>query len=347
MKTFMRYLRYRLETTTLRTLVFTVISVMLSLSVIKDCIRVYDNEYKYAETGIYILAVVLGIICTLIPILENMGFKNRRNLDTLFFFPLKREKMALVHFLSGFIQVTAIYTATFVVSAVYLAANTDFFELYHLVGYYFLSLLLGFVMYSFFIFVFEQGNTVADGVVFAIMWSLAFWVVWEAAYSVWLSSLMAQEDWHNAVYSYRIYSDWGIAYGPINNLTVIFQDLIEVNKHGWYQSEYPAKYMSQWYMFVAWVAVGAAAAIGYFVTFTKKGAHKAGEVSDSWFGYRLLIPIYGYSLHLLTGIEGLLTILIFAAMIIGYIIYRRSFKLKTSDLIVTACGIIPMIIGAM
>ena len=152
MKTFMRYLRYRLDSTKLRTLIFTVISVMLSLSVIKDCIRVYDNEYQYAESGIYILAVVLGIICTLIPILENMGFKNRRNLDTLFFFPLKREKMALVHYLSGFIQVIFIYTVTFVISALYLVANTDFFELYHLVGYYFLSLILGLVMYSFFIF---------------------------------------------------------------------------------------------------------------------------------------------------------------------------------------------------
>ena len=101
------------------------------------------------------------------------------------------------------------------------------------------------------------------------------------------------------------------------------------------------------YFFIVWGVIGVACAIGYFYTFKKKGAQLAGEISNSWFGYRLLIPIYGYSLHLLTGIEGLLTILIFAAMIIGYIIYRRSFKLKTSDLIVTACGIIPMIIGAM
>ena len=345
MKTFMRYLRYRLDSTTLRTLVFTVISVMLSLSVITSCIDV--EEMQYAETGIYVLAVVLGIVCTLIPILENMCFKNRRNLDTLFFFPLKREKMALVHYLSGLIQVVTIYTVTFVVSVVYLAANTDCFELYHLVAYYFLSLLLGFVMYSFFIFIFEQGNTVADGVVFAILWALALWVVWEAVYMVWLSRLMATDDMQNAVYSYRIYSDWGIAYAPINNLTVIFQDLIEVNRHGWYQSEYPAKYLSQWYLFAAWGAVGVSSALGYFYTFKKKGAHMAGEISDSWFGYRLLIPIYGYSLHILTGMEGLLTILIFAAMIIGYIIYRRSFKLKTSDLVVSACGIIPMIIGAM
>ena len=51
MKTFMRYLRYRLDSTTLRTLILTVISVMLSLSVIQDCIRVYENEIQYAETG--------------------------------------------------------------------------------------------------------------------------------------------------------------------------------------------------------------------------------------------------------------------------------------------------------
>ena len=70
MKTFMRYLRYRLDSTTLRTLVFTVISVMLSLSVITSCIDV--EEMQYAETGIYVLAVVLGIVCTLIPILFGL-----------------------------------------------------------------------------------------------------------------------------------------------------------------------------------------------------------------------------------------------------------------------------------
>jgi hypothetical protein len=42
-----------------------------------------------------------------------------------------------------------------------------------------------------------------------------------------------------------------------------------------------------------------------------------------------------------------MTVMIFVAMVIGYIVYRRSFKLKASDIICTGCGVIAMLLGAM
>lgn len=105
-------------------------------------------------------------------------------------------------------------------------------------------------------------------------------------------------------------------------------------------------------MFFVWGAIGIASAVGYVVAFVKKGAEKAGEISSSLFGYKLLIPIYGYSLLMLFDwleFDSLdfMVVLIFIAMVIGYIIYRRSFRLKASDLIFTGCGVIAMILGAM
>lgn len=343
MKTFGRYLRYRIENTALRTAIFTVLAVILTMSVIPNCIDAYT---EYSQTGLFMLATVLGIICTVIPMLETMGFKNRRNLDTLYFFPLKREKMALAHYLSGAIQIFFIYTVTFFASFAYLAINTDYFALFHMIPYYFLSLLLGLVMYSVFMFIFGQGNTVADGVVFSIMWMFAIALVAFAIYDAW-SEYMINRDNYEVLAYYNQLPAWGIVYAPINNLTVIFQDLIEINQKSWNDGYYPDIYRSQWFMFVIWGVIGVASAIGYFITFTKKGAQKAGEISDSWFGYRLLIPVYGYSLLMLMGVEEIITIMIFVAMIVGYIIYRRSFKLKPVDLIVTACGLIPLFLRLM
>ena len=100
-------------------------------------------------------------------------------------------------------------------------------------------------------------------------------------------------------------------------------------------------------MFFVWGALGIAATAGYFLTFIKKGAEKAGEVSSSWFGYRILIPVYGYSCLMSFDTDIILLVLVFAMMVIGYTIYRRRFKLKTSDIVVTACGIIPLIIGSL
>ena len=290
---------------------------------------------------------MLGIVCTLIPMLENMGFKNRRNLDTLYFFPIKREKMAAAHFVGGFIQSAFIYTVTFAVAGIYLAIKTDFFELHHLVLYYFLSLLLGLVIYSFFSFIFIQANTVADGVVMSALRAFGIWVATYALF-VLTKSAYLDEYSYEAYVSMRSLSNmpqWGIVYAPINNLTVIFQSLIEENQSSWNEFAYAQRYLSQYYCFIIWGVIGIACAVGYFITFKRNGAQKAGEISDSWIGYKILIPIYGYSLLIMIGSIEIVTILVFMMMIIGYVIYRRSFRLKPGDLIITALGVVPLFMG--
>lgn len=340
MKTFGRYLAYRLNSSALRTLVFTLLSVLLTQSVIIDELK--TTEIKYTESGIYMLAVVLSIFCALIPILELSGYKSRRNLDTLFFFPIKRGKLALAHYLSGFIQVFVIYSVTFFVAYAYLAANTDIFALGYMIIYYALSLLLGVVMYSVFMFIFIQANTVADGVLFCGLWIFVLFLVgWVLRTEILDSFITSQEHYPTSIGGIE---NWGIVYSPINNLTVIFQDLIETNRIG--SDVYVGIYKRQSYMFFIWGVLGVAAAVGYFLTFVKRGAEKAGEISDSWFGYRTLIPTYGYSLLMLMGLyDGFMTVLILAMMVIGYIIYRRGFKFKTSDMVVVGCGILACLMG--
>jgi hypothetical protein len=318
---------------------------MFTISIADDCSSVYYDEYK--TTGIYILAIILGVFCTLIPMLEMSGFKNRRNLDTLYFFPINRSKMALAHYLSGFIQVVFIYSVSFFSMWAFLALRTDCFALEYMIGYYFLSLLLGLVIYSFIIFIFSQANSVADGVIFCGLWVfllyLCMWVIRTYFIRTFIIEMRFWEETANL-------SLWGILYTPINNLTVIFQDLIEINRVGEaavydYTARYAREYMEQMYMFFIWGAIGIAAAVGYFMTFIKKGAHMAGEISTSHFGYRLLIPLYGYMLLMIYGEIDIMTIVILAMMLVGYVIYRRGIKLKRSDVIFMICSIVPIMLS--
>ena len=92
MKVAKRYLSYLLKKNLLRTVTFTAISVII-------CFIVVDGEagsglVKYRSTGIASLAVMLSLFSVIIPMLELADFKNRRNLDTLYFFPIERKKMA-------------------------------------------------------------------------------------------------------------------------------------------------------------------------------------------------------------------------------------------------------------
>lgn len=341
MTTFKRYFLYQLKQSALRTLVFTVLSVMICLSVTNGTIDTELDMHK--STGIEMLATVLGLFCALIPILELSGFKNRRNLDTLYFFPIKRGKMALAHYLSGALQVLAIYTVCFVSVWLTLVFKTDCFRLEYMPLYYLCSLVLGAVMYSIFAFLFGEGNTVADGVLFCGLWVFAIALVMSVIRGYIARPFLDPQLWEQT----SNIEGWGIIYAPINNLTVIFQDAIEVKRQSYFQTHDAEIYKSQIYMFFIWIGIGIAAAFGYFARFVRRGAHMVGEVSDSPFGFKLLIPLYGYTLLLMFSEFDIMSIIIFALMLIGYCIYRRGFKIKRNDIIFIAYGILPMILSAL
>ena len=344
MTTFKRYFVYQLKQSTLRTIVFTVLSVMMCLSAVNSGISYVYDFYKTAS--LESVATVLGVLCFLIPILELSGFKNRRNLDTLYFFPIRRERMALAHYLSGLAQILVVYTVSFVSLWITLVIKTDCFSLEYMPLYYGLSLLAGAVIYSVVSFIFGEANSVADGILFIALWTFAIYILVYTVRIYLLRGLLMDTDF----WPYTTYAEWAPLYAPINNLTVIFQDLIEINRQGdpySYIYSYAEIYLSQVYMFAVWAAVGIAAAFGFFARFKRKDAHLAGEISSSIFGYKLLIPLYGYSLLLMYSDLDIMTIIVFALMLTGYFFYRRSFKIKKIDSIIIACGIIPLIIASI
>ncbi|MBQ8439498.1 MAG: hypothetical protein IJX19_02440 [Clostridia bacterium] len=329
MKTFGRYLSYRLEKSVMSTLVLAVLSLLLTNFTVREELT---RMYSPSRTGLYILAVVLGIACTLIPLMESDCFKNRRNLDTLYFLPISRFKLALAHYLSGWIQVMAVYMVSFVWAAICMSDYARDFNLFYLLPYYFLSLLLGLIIYSFFMFLFGEGNTSGDGLAFCLLGAFALLLIFCAINEVW---------WKHSK-SFLFDSEWGLVYIPLNNLTVLFQNKIHLRSVSDFDLTNENPIRAALYMFALWGVIGVASAIGYFVTFVRKGAEKIGDISDSWFGYKTMIPLYAYLGFFLLGIQGIIGILIFILTLVGYFIYRRSFRLKKSDLISIAFCLIPI-----
>lgn len=335
MSVFGRYLKYRLKDSALRSIILTVFSVLTTLNTVANA-NSYKANVSINDSCLSYLCGILIIFSTLIPMLETKCFKNRPNLDTLYFFPIKRVKMAWVHYLSGLIQMAFIYTVTYFSAFIYLAVKTWYYDLKYMIPYFFLSLLFGVVIYSIFIFIFGQANTVQDGVVFSFLWMFAIGIV-----------LIAMEY----VTNLNLHSSSGIIYKPLVDLTEIFMSRIEI-----YNSYYsdPDSYSghvledayNRLYWFAIWGVLAVGAVFGYIKTFVEKGAQKIGEISDSWFGYRTLIPLYGYSLLVMSSdVSGTLSLILFIAMIIGYIIYRRTFRIKLSDIFMVLLGVVPLLIG--
>ena len=106
MTSFRKYFVYHFRSTFLR---FVIIAV-LALLVVSVSVSVYDGPYyskdlamgaRYQAVNISVLNTLAAIISTVIPLLELVPFKSKRNMDTMLFLPIGRRKMAAVHFLSG------------------------------------------------------------------------------------------------------------------------------------------------------------------------------------------------------------------------------------------------------
>ena len=357
MTAFKNYLGYRLKSSFVSTLSFALIALLITITTASEGVSSFEYDQP-VRTGIESLATIMGIIASIIPMLETDIFKNRRNLDTLYFLPLSRFKMALAHYISGLIQMFAIYTVAFLGHFLVLCKYAKYFKLQYMPLYYILLLLLGVAIYSIFIFLYGEANSTADGVICSVMWIFALYLfalvviipIREYAFNFVYkpNGVDVSPEYFDFTRDINSFALWLLPYTSINNLTVIFQDVMEGTR-SWvgvgdcydiaWVYEYPTlgeaiaeRYSGNWYMIFFPIIAGAASVFGYFRTFAGKGAEKAGEVSSSWFCYKTLIPAYGFMGLVFTGFSGIMFFLIVAAMYLAYAIYRKSFKIRKADI---------------
>lgn len=331
MKVFGRYFKHHFFASATRLLVMTILAVLFVGAILSSTLEGLkhldstDYGYIYYTCGLYSVALVLGALCAVVPIFELSGFKNRRNLDAMFSAPIDRKELAMVHYLNGLCQVLIPYTVAFLYALCRWLPNGAYFDLIYLLPYYFLSVLIGFLTYSIFTFLFERANTVADGVVCMVLQIFAVQLV-----LVSIDECFSRPDSVLGGDHFNLFS-------PINDFTTLFQDLIDRDGTRWSLAAVEEGTVA-WILFAV---AGIAAIYGYVRNFANRRAETAGATSDSWFGYKLLIPVYGFFLNLFMGDGSLVFgILIVVAMVIGYIIYRRSFRLKRWDIILSLASLL-------
>ena len=98
-------------------------------------------------------------------------------------------------------------------------------------------------------------------------------------------------------------------------------------------------YASFWYMYLFWLVVGVATTAGFFHTVKHKRVEQIGDISTSWFGYRTMIPLCGYCW--IISYPSFSYVVVLIVMLTLYFLYRRSFRLKISDILILAGTLIP------
>ena len=328
MTEFNQYFRSHLKST-IRPFIYILVAVLVITLLIgisqHQPIRHYDyntGEWVYSQNYDSLLSVPVTFMCILIyviPVIEFSFFKKRINLDCAYSLPISRRAMGATHYFTGMLMLLGAFTASYLINfAFLLRQGHGHYNFIPMIFHYLVCILFGFAMYSLMVFVFNQANTTGDGIWFMILYTFIFSLI----------ATSFNEFTNNLIRNDTLLIPWGW----IAHLTDCYQYYIEliVNKTSFWQNPENIG------CFIFHIAVGIASAAGFFITFGKRRMEKTEEISDSFFGFRVLIPLYAIcGMLVFSSVLGF-WIAIELLAILGYTIYRRGFHYKKSD-IATLC----------
>ncbi len=292
-----------------------------------------DALVRDYHSTLYIPVLFLCILAYILPILEFSFFKKRRNLDCAYALPISRRNMGLVHYLTGAITLISAFTLSYLLNFILLLTRgVEYFNLPPMIAHYFLCVLLGLAVYSVMVFVFNEANTTGDGIWFMLLWTFVLPLV-----------LFAIEE---IVGDFRTFSaeNCAMPWGVIDGMTTYYQNVVEMVDYEYFLFWESGECIF-WVIF--WSLAGIGAAVGSYLTFGKRRMERTEEISDSFFGFRVLIPAYAVSGMLGLADIGAVIVWVIIELLafIGYTIYRRGFHYKKSDLIILAAMLVFLFLG--
>ncbi len=315
-----KYFTYELKRNLLPLAVFTAIACLICAIFGATSRIAYQNTTGTLEAVNSVISaptVILCILCTLVPVMQFSYRMEARSADLWLSLPVRREKLLLVRILAGLLLAFIPFTAAYWVQFVILACRENAFDLIHYLSFYAVSLPLGALLFGVNSFVFSRANTVWDGLAFLLGWSFLL-----AMPFLYLNTY---------VYSFWKYvsADAFITYAPLNYAAKWFDGLICGDVQSFSEAAY---------LFPVAAATGLAAYAGLFLCAGRDKAESAGQISDSPWGYKTLLPLYIFFFAACNSPDSgsmfwLLSALILVLGFVLYVVYRRSFRLKKQDIL--------------
>ncbi|MBQ4509633.1 MAG: hypothetical protein II984_02820 [Clostridia bacterium] len=322
MTEFKKYFSYIFKSSYKRLLIVEVLCVAITVV----GVHCNPNGTKYFRVKFDVLSDILGALCFFTPIFELSQFKTRKSSDAIMFLPISKRKMSIAHYLNGLTQIIGIHTVCVIATFFKLIPHREHISIGYLFAYFGLSTVFAILIYSIFMFAFNEANTIADGVIFELLYMFLPCLI-----SMGILDFLPVND---------VFAMSFVTNESLNVLTYNFEDLVE---NSWVNFT-----VSDNLGFLVTLLFGALATFGYFYAFTRKKADNVESHSSSIFGYKTIIPIYGYCLLMFSySLDDPFTILTFIAMFCGYMIYRRTFRIKKKDIIFIIAGVIPIIISTL
>ncbi len=306
--------------------------VMCALAVIAAAVYVItvlsNAEYLLggnAHFPVEAITIVGGVLCVIVPVWKLSYRMKKRSVDLYYALPLSHTRILAVKFVVGLIAVFAPYTVAYWIgSFTAMAAAGKALSSVNFVPLYFATLIPMAITYVLTSFIFTRANRFIDGIAFIVLTGMSLAVVAEVVAAF--------------VQSSSVYINSGF-YTPFGGLTVVSEYYAYTLIKG---MSVEMQFDAQDIVGLAVVAVCAAAAgIGLFLAEKRAKAENCEQISDSYFGFKVMIPLYTFSLALLGALDSyVLVALVAAASYAVSVLYRRTPKIGWKYAVVIAVAFI-------
>ena len=297
--------------------------VMVLLHVTPLLISTADSlETNYTHMGT--LAAYVGLLAVGVPTALTQYKMKKRSTDLYYALPISHTKVLTARFLIGLILVYVPFTAAFWLGAfVVMARISAVVNAVWYIPMYFATLLPVYVIYSMAAFVYTRANRDFDGFMFILFWAFALTLVVAV-----LLSLFGYDNIFVCTYF--------MPFRPLDVSTSFFQHKLYGTQ--WYAAIGDEK-VAMALGFSITAALSAAATFGLFFTERNAKAENAGQLSESWFGYRVMLPLYTVGVLSLLDLsfwdtEIFLLIIFVTAAFFANVLYRRTFKIGKKQFII-------------
>ncbi|MCD8041141.1 MAG: hypothetical protein LUF82_06470 [Clostridia bacterium] len=330
-----------------------ILTVAVIMYLLPMCIAAGSFRSEYYNAAIN-LDYTFIIVCIAMPVWA-FGYKmNKRSTDLYFSLPVKREKLFMVHYITGFLTIIAAYTAVFWVGFIIVVCrHTWHLQAINQLWLYLASVPLLYIIYSLYSFIYTRANNVLDGLLFMLFFTFALMLL--STFAERATSYIDTEyyyddidgQWYNYTYRvYRVYPECYLPFAPFNLICELFADRTAGYNNDLFSLPLDYASVNLIVSMCIYVVLSAAATLGMVLGERRSKAENCEQVSESWFGYKVMIPFYAASLcFYITRYTGGIWVYTLLALIIviSYFItavYKRSLKIGWKQAVILAASII-------
>ncbi len=297
-------------------------------------------EYRYLMLGYPITILIL--LCYIVPVWLFAFMKKRRNLDCCYSLPISRRSLGLTNYLVGLVLIFVPFLLTYITNLIMYASYSSemFLNLNFgvLATHFLISVLMGLVVYTLFVFVFNEANSVLDGCIFMIAYTL------EGMFIVLILDNISYDG-------ILFLSEKAIPFVPFVELLSEYETALERGVMSHIVNAWAERGMT--FCFIFWIIASILAFFGFVFRLERKKAEKTEDISTSIFGYKTLIPLVAIpaviSLCEFTSKysgDPISCMFVTLAAVVAYTVYRRGVKYKKSDYAVIGILLLFTVISA-